>query len=114
MMIYEIRTYRFHPGKMAAWMEVYERHGHPVLVGHVGEPLCSGVSEAGQLNEFVQVFQYASFDDRDRRRSAMLADPLFRDYMKRSAPLEAMQSQHNQILRPAFGAPVTTPPVPAS
>ncbi len=101
-MIYEIRTYTFRPGKMAAWLEFYKQHGHPRMLAHVGAPVCSGVSEVGPLNQFVQVFQYADFEDRDKRRAALLADPLFREYMKESAKVESMQSQDNQILRSAL------------
>ena len=101
-MIYEIRTYTFYPGKLAIWLPLFEHRGYPLLIRHTGAPLCTAVSESGALNQVVQVFQYASLEDRDTRRAALMSDAEFLEYVRETTALYSMQSQYSQILRPAF------------
>jgi len=38
-MIFDLRIYTLHNNKFAAWLKLYEEHGHPTQVKHCGEPV---------------------------------------------------------------------------
>jgi len=57
-MIFDLRTYTLHPGRLPAWLKMYEQYGHPSQVRHCGEPVFYATSEVGTLNQVVHVWQY--------------------------------------------------------
>jgi hypothetical protein len=38
-MIFDLRIYKLHNSKFAAWLKLYEEHGQPPQVKHCGEPV---------------------------------------------------------------------------
>ena len=38
-MIVDLRTYTMIPGRLNAWLKLYETDGYPIHVRHLGEPL---------------------------------------------------------------------------
>ena len=59
-MIIDLRTYTVAPGKVAAYLDLYEREGYPIHCRHQGEPLGYYLSEIGTLNQVVHIWKYES------------------------------------------------------
>lgn len=95
MAIYEERIYEIQPGKLSEYLQRYKELGYEVQTQHLGRPIGYFVSEIGELNLVVQLRRYESHADRDRRRTAMEADPAWIHYRM----VNSLQvSQKNRIL----------------
>lgn len=70
-MIYELRTYTFHPGKLPAYLKLQEEVGRPVRADEYGK--CHGywTAEFGLLNQVWHLWSYDSLDDRARQRERL-------------------------------------------
>lgn len=97
--IIDYRTYTAHPGKLGAFLGVYESDALPLQVKHLGN--CQGwfMSDIGPLNEVVHMWGYADLNDRQARRNAMQADPAWGVYLPKGTSL--LLNMENAILRPA-------------
>jgi len=104
--IFDLRIYTLHNNKFAAWLKLYEEHGHPAQVKHCGEPVFYATSEVGELNQVVHVWKYASQADREKRRDALMADPAFQAYLQKSRELGAHQRQECRILKSTSFSPL--------
>lgn len=105
-MIFDLRIYTLHNSKFAAWLKLYEEHGHPVQVKHCGEPVFYATTEVGPQNQVVHVWKYESQADRERKRNALMADPAFQAYLQKSRELGAHQFQENRILKSTSFSPL--------
>ena len=105
-MIFDLRIYTLQNSKFAAWLKLYEEHGHAIQVKHCGEPVFYAVSEVGPLNQVVHVWSYESQGDRERKRDALMKDPAFQDYLRRSAEMGAHQHQESRILKSTSFSPL--------
>lgn len=99
-MVVDHRTYDFHPGRINAWLEAYETIGLPVQRRLLGQLLFFAVTECGPINQAVFAWAYEGLGDRDRRRSAMMADPGWAEFGKAIAPLGALKQQTTMLLKP--------------
>lgn len=99
-MVVDHRTYDFHPGRLAAWLEAYEQIGLPVQQRHLGQLLFFAVTECGPINQAVFAWAYEGLGDRDRRRNAMMADSGWAHFSKTIAPLGALKQQTTMVLKP--------------
>src|SRR5262245_40274811 len=90
-MIFDLRIYTLQNSKFAEWLKLYEQHGHATQVKHCGEPVLYATTEIGTLNQVVHIWKYESQAERERKRDALMADPAFQDYLKRSRELGAHQ-----------------------
>jgi len=99
-MLLDVRTYRVKPGQLKAQFEVYEKYGKAAQTRHLGQPLAFLRTETGDPNEYVHIWVYENAGDREKKRAAMLADPDWQDYMKRSAELGALVAQSNKLMTP--------------
>ncbi|MCB1747478.1 MAG: NIPSNAP family protein [Gammaproteobacteria bacterium] len=99
-MIVDHRTYTLLPGKMALFLDIYQRVGWPLQQQYLGDCVGWYVSmDIGPLNQVVHLWRYADLADRARRRAAMAADPAWAGYLEQAAPL--IQHQENKILSAA-------------
>ena len=105
-MFVDHRTYDFHPGKMAGWLEAYEKYGLPVQKRMLGQLLLFAVTEIGPINQVVFMWAYEGLGDRDRRRTAMMSDPGWAEFGKAIAPLGALKQQTVMELKPTAFSPV--------
>lgn len=97
-MIVDHRTYTLRPGTLNAFLKAYIDEGHPIQIKHLGKPIGWYVShDIGELNQIVHLWQYEDFADRDRRRTALFADPAWLAYLAKVGPF--MDHQSNKILR---------------
>jgi hypothetical protein len=105
-MIVDLRTYTLVPGRLAAYLELYEKEGLPIQQKHLGKPLGYFVTEIGTLNQVVHLWGYESQSDRERRRNAMEADPDWIAFRKKSAAAGNIQLQENKILKSTSFSPL--------
>ena len=98
-MLVEQRTYTFHPGRLAAFLELYEAGGRALHEQYLPHPLGHFVSESGMLNQVVSWWGYVSHDQRAACRTGLFADPRWLAYVDRVRPL--MSAQESRILRPS-------------
>ena len=94
------RTYDFHPGKAAAFIDAYGSKALPIQQRLLGQLLFFAVTEIGQINQVVFAWAYSSLGDRDRRRTAMANDPAWQEFMKEALSLGALKQQTVQSLKP--------------
>ncbi|MFO1350668.1 MAG: NIPSNAP family protein [Gammaproteobacteria bacterium] len=105
-MIIDHRTYTFHPGKIGAWLELFEKEALPIQQKFLGKLIGFFVSEVGPLNQAVFLWAYDSMGDREQRRAAMEADPAWAEFRKKSGALGALMAQENKILKPVGFSPL--------
>ena len=105
-MIFDLRIYTLKPGRLSAWLKMYEQYGHPTQVKHCGEPVFYATSEGGTLNQAVHVWKYESQADREKKREALMNDPVFQDYLRRSAEMGAHLQQESRILKSVSFSPL--------
>lgn len=98
-MIVDMRTYSFHPGKMAAWLKVYEEHAWPLQQKYLGNCLGFYTSTDGKLNTVVHLWGFENAADREARRGAMMQDPGWSVYTQKAAALDGFIAQENSILK---------------
>jgi hypothetical protein len=105
-MLLDMRTYTVRPGTLRAHLQIYEEHGFAAQKRHLGEPFAYLLTETGDVNSYVHIWQYEDAADRARRRAAMQADPEWITYLKLSAEAGYLLSQRNQLMIPAPFAPL--------
>jgi len=104
--IVDIRTYTTLPGKLNAWLALYEADGYPIQVKHLGEPVGFFQSEVGEQNQVVHIWKYASMAEREQKRGAMYKDPAWLAYLKKSAEAGYMQHQENKVMKSTSFSPL--------
>ena len=105
-MIVEHRTYTLKPLRTREFLELYERAALPLQKKHLGHLVGFFVSEVGPLNQVVHLWAFDSLGDREKRRAALEADPLWPGYVDALRELDCMQQQETKLLRSASFSPV--------
>lgn len=98
-MIVDERTYTIAPGLLAEYLGNHMTTALPIMRRHLGEPMAYFTTETGDLNQFVHLWRYDDFADRERRRAALYADPAWLAYRKAVGERRWVLHQHNRILR---------------
>ena len=93
-MIYELRTYTFHAGKLPAYLKLQEEVGRPVRGDDYGK--CHGywTAEFGPLNQVWHLWSYASLDDRAQQRDALATEQALDDRIRAERPPAADAPGH--------------------
>jgi hypothetical protein len=97
-MIFDMRTYVCRPGTINAHLKLYEEYGKAPQTKHLGQPVFYAVTETGLVNSFVHIWAYDDAGDRAKKRAAMMADPDWQTYLKKSSELGALIQQNNSIM----------------
>ena len=97
-MLYDVRTYICRPGTLKAHMAIYAEHGFAVQKKHLGEPIVYAQTETGNVNSYLHIWAYADAGDRAAKRAAMMADPQWAAYLKKSSEAGCLESQNNQLM----------------
>lgn len=103
-MLVEMRTYVLQPGQQAAFMALMEHEGLPIERPVLGRLLGYYTSEIGTLNQVIHLWGYDSFEERQRRRERLGADPRWAAFVPRVTPM--IREMRNQLLNPAPFAPI--------
>jgi len=99
-MIYEHRTYTTRPFRLRPQLELFEKEGLPPIARHFGYPVLIGVQEDGDVNSYVHIYAFDSFEERMRRQAAMRADPDMQLYLTRLRESENLVRQECRFLIP--------------
>jgi hypothetical protein len=100
-MIYELRTYTLHPGKVPAYLDLAATVGRPVRGNDYGTNHGYWASEFGTLNQVWHLWSYASLDERERLRGELSRNERWRtEYVPNVRPL--MVRQDIRFLNPAI------------
>ena len=97
-MIVDLRTYTMVPGRLGAYLKLYEAEGLPIHVRHLGQPIGIFTTDVGELNQVVFFWAFQSQADREKMRAALEADPDWVTYRKKSAEAGNVQHQENKII----------------
>jgi hypothetical protein len=109
-MFYEVRTYRLKNGTLPAYLKAVEDEGIAIQKEHLGQLIGYFFSEIGPINEIMHIWAFASLDDRDRRRSALAADPRWQMFLPKIRDL--IEVAENKIMKPApFSPPTEARPI---
>lgn len=104
-MLLEERDYRIRAGFLSEFVELYNRLGLPIQRRHLGEPLGFFTSDIGELNHFISMWRWESLAERDARRTRMLADPGWPEYLASIKGL--IDTQNIRFLAPTKYSPLT-------
>jgi len=99
-MLLDVRTYTCKPGMIKKHLALYEKMGKGPQTRHLGQPFAYLVTETGNPNQYLHIWQYENAADREKRRAAMQADPEWIAYTEESAKLGALDVQQNALMRP--------------
>jgi hypothetical protein len=102
-MIVDVRTYTLIPRKLAKYVEIFEKHGLPVMKRHDLELMAYYVSYIGALNQVVHLWRYDSLADMERKRTARDADPAWGEFQSLTEGMILVQD--NKIMRPTSFSP---------
>ena len=104
-MIVDMRTYTVRPGKLAAYVALYKEHAWPLQQKYLGRCLGWYTAAEGMLNQVVHIWAYEDQGDRERRRTAMAADPAWGAFLKKSEEMNLLLAQENRFLKPTDFSP---------
>ena len=99
-MIIDHRTYTAHPGKLNAFLKVYQEQGWPLQQKYLGD--CVGWyvgNDIGPLNQVIHMWRYQDLNDRAERRAKLNADPAWQQYLAEAT--QYLQHMENKILTAA-------------
>jgi hypothetical protein len=105
-MIIDLRTYTMVPGRLGAWLKLYEAEGLPIHTRHLGQPIGIFTTDVGTVNQVVFLWGFESQADRERRRDALEADPDWVAYRKKSADAGNVQHQECKIIKSTKFSPM--------
>lgn len=103
-MIIDMRTYTIASGQVDRYLEIYESAALPVQRNILGQLEGYFVSQIGDLNQLVHMWSYPDFEERERRRSELFANEVFKTEAQKLYPL--IQKQKNVILKPTSFSPI--------
>lgn len=122
-MIYEWRSYRFAPGRAAAYLAAFQAEGLPLVTRHL-PMLGYWLTECGRLNTLHHLWVYRDLEDRAARRLRLAADadwtggfgprafPMIEAQESLFLTLEA-GSPRLEAAEASAGAPLPAPPADA-
>jgi NIPSNAP len=98
-MLVEMRTYTTHPGKWRDYLALYEAEGLAIQKRMLGRMVGYYRTETGALNQVIHMWAYQDMNEREERRTALMADPQWKAYVAKMLPM--LQNQESKILVPA-------------
>lgn len=97
--VVDFRTYHVKHGRLPEFVKLYQEEGMAIQNGHLGHNIGWFTSHIGMQNQVLHLWAYPSVEERARRRAAMVADPAWQAYGKKSSALLA--SMENALIVPA-------------
>ena len=99
-MIYELRTYTFHPGKLGDYLKLNAEVGRKIRGDAYGTFEGGWTTEFGVLNQYVHLWSYPDLNERERLRVELAKNAQWNaEYVSKIRPL--MLAQQNKIMSPA-------------
>lgn len=105
MALIEERCYLLKPEfTPQAYLEIFERDGLELQRSILGDLAGYFVTEVGELNGLVNLWRYECFEERQRRRMMLAAEPQWQIYLKQIRPM--LHSMTNRLLVPTHFSPI--------
>lgn len=98
-MIVDQRTYTLATGRLGQFLDVYAKHGFPLYRRYCGRLVGYFTAETGEFNQVVHLWAYESYEDRHERRTRLMSDPAWVEFLDAVTPW--IVRQESRILRPA-------------
>lgn len=98
-MIYELKTYTVRPGLMPDCIQAYEEEGYAFFKPYEDRLQGYFTTEVGPLNQLVQIWKFASHDDRQNMLDSLRGDPAFGAFAARLSPM--LQDREAVLMKPA-------------
>jgi hypothetical protein len=96
-MIYELRTYTFHPGKLPEYLKLNAEVGRKIRGDGYGTFEGGFTTEFGVLNQYVHLWSYPDLNERERLRGELGKNEAWgKEYVSKIRPL--LLAQQNKIL----------------
>lgn len=105
-MIVEERIYSLQIGAVPEYLKLYEQEGLAIQRPILGRMVGYFSTEIGTLHQIVHLWAYRDMQERSERRARLTSDPRWKEYVKKTRPLQI--SQENKILLPAPFSPWAT------
>src|SRR4028118_2079214 len=105
-MFIEQRMYTAHPGRLPAWLRLYEEVGGPCSARHLGPPIGFFTVEFGTINRVLFVRGFDDADDRERQLAAREADPEWGRFRAETAKFGALAQQESKLLKTVPFSPI--------
>ena len=102
-MIYEMRTYKLHPGKVPEFEALIESEALPHLT-KFAKLVGWWSTEIGPLNEVIHLWAYEDMAQREESRKEQSEDPTLAAFRPKAQLL--VVSQENRILTPSSFSPL--------
>jgi hypothetical protein len=104
-MLYDHRYYCVRSGMLKKQLALYERFGWEVQRKHLGDPLAFLITETGNVNSYIHIWQYNDAEDRVRKRARLADNPAWQHYLEKAAEAGYILSQETSLLvdAPFFG-----------
>lgn len=103
-MIIDLRTYTALPGKLPAFLKIYNEMARPIQWPLLGDPIGFFTTEVGELNQVVHMWRYDSQADREQRRAKLAVAPGWTDYLAQATPL--LLKMENKLIVPTAFSPM--------
>jgi hypothetical protein len=103
-MIVEERTYTVKPGTVHQYYQDYNPRGLEIQKRILGNLIGYFHTEIGELNQIVHLWGYESLAEREKRRTALAADPDWLSYLQQSPDI--IVKMETRILAPAPFSPI--------
>lgn len=103
-MIIEERIYTLYPGKVPAYLALYQSEGMALQTKILGNLIGYFSTDVGPLNQVVHLWGYADFDDRTTRRAQLAATAEWQTFLPKL--LAFVVTMENRILLPAAFSPI--------
>ncbi|MGK7863164.1 NIPSNAP family protein [Falsiroseomonas sp. E2-1-a4] len=99
-MIVDLRIYTTLPNKLPEFVALYEAKAWPLQLKYLENCLGWYTTVEGALNTVVHMWGYADQGDRERRRTAMAADPAWGEYLAEAGARSLLVKMENRIIKP--------------
>jgi hypothetical protein len=99
-MIVDLRIYTTLPNKLPEFVALYEAKAWPLQLKYLEKCLGWYTTVEGALNTVVHMWGYADQGDRERRRTAMAADPAWGKYLAEAGARGLLVKMENRIVKP--------------
>ncbi len=99
-MIVDLRIYTTWPNKLAEFVALYEAKAWPLQLKYLENCLGWYSTVEGALNTVVHMWGYADQGDRERRRTAMAADPAWGEYLAEAGARGLLVKMENRLIKP--------------
>jgi NIPSNAP len=104
MKLFEVRTYILKIGAVSEYLRVYQAEGLEVQTRILGNMIGYFYSEIGPLNQVMHIWAYDTFEERQRKRTALMQDQQWLSCLAKMGAL--IETQENKLMYGAAFSPL--------